>query len=181
MATHSSVLVWRIPGTGEPGGLPSLGLHRVGHDWSDLAAVAAATFIQRYKVAEQKITIVLFEVYKIIVARPKLSAVRTKNSCSKQFVAISHTPSPFSTNTSLNSNPVKIVLWDSSPPFFLSAGFLNKVAIPWPNNLSLNLLSCLGSSTSLDSVTQVPNSIHPGVNSNGFVWSQDSFAVVERE
>ena len=32
MATHSSVLVWRIPGTGEPGGLPSLGSHRVGHD-----------------------------------------------------------------------------------------------------------------------------------------------------
>ena len=32
MATHSSVLVWRIPGTGEPGGLPSMGLHRVGHD-----------------------------------------------------------------------------------------------------------------------------------------------------
>ena len=42
MATHSSVLVWRIPGTGEPGGLPSMGLHRVGHDWSDLAAAAAA-------------------------------------------------------------------------------------------------------------------------------------------
>ena len=32
MTTHSSVLAWRIPGTGEPGGLPSLGLHRVGHD-----------------------------------------------------------------------------------------------------------------------------------------------------
>ena len=32
MATHSSVLAWRIPGTGEPGGLPSVGLHRVGHD-----------------------------------------------------------------------------------------------------------------------------------------------------
>ena len=42
MATHSSVLAWRIPGTGEPGGLPSMGSHRVGHDWSDLAAVAAA-------------------------------------------------------------------------------------------------------------------------------------------
>ena len=40
MATHSSVLAWRIPGTGEPGGLPSMGSHRVGHDWSDLAAVA---------------------------------------------------------------------------------------------------------------------------------------------
>ena len=41
MATHSSVLAWRIPGTGEPGGLPSPGSHRVGHDWSDLAAAAA--------------------------------------------------------------------------------------------------------------------------------------------
>ena len=38
MATHSSVLAWRIPGTEEPGGLPSMGSHRVGHDWSDLAA-----------------------------------------------------------------------------------------------------------------------------------------------
>ena len=38
MATHSSVLAWRIPGTGEPGGLPSMGSHRVRHDWSDLAA-----------------------------------------------------------------------------------------------------------------------------------------------
>ena len=42
MATHSSVLAWRIPGTEEPGGLPSMGLHRVGHDWSDSAAAAAA-------------------------------------------------------------------------------------------------------------------------------------------
>ena len=38
MATHSSVLAWRIPGTGEPGGLPSMGSRRVRHDWSDLAA-----------------------------------------------------------------------------------------------------------------------------------------------
>ena len=42
VATHSSVLAWRIPGTGEPGGLRSMGSHRVGHDWSDLAAAAAA-------------------------------------------------------------------------------------------------------------------------------------------
>ena len=41
MATHSSVLAWRIPGIGEPGGLPSMGSHRVRHDWSDLAAAAA--------------------------------------------------------------------------------------------------------------------------------------------
>ena len=40
MATRSSVLAWRIPGTREPGGVMSLGLHRVGHDRSDLAAAA---------------------------------------------------------------------------------------------------------------------------------------------
>ena len=39
MATHPSVLAWRIPGTGEPGGLPSMGSHRVGHDWNDLATI----------------------------------------------------------------------------------------------------------------------------------------------
>ena len=41
IATHTSILAWRIPGTGEPGGLPSMGPHRVGHDWSDLTAAAA--------------------------------------------------------------------------------------------------------------------------------------------
>ena len=40
MATHSSVLAWRILGTGEPGGLSSMGSHRVRHDWNDLAAAA---------------------------------------------------------------------------------------------------------------------------------------------
>ena len=42
MATHSSVLAWRIPGMAEPGGLSSMGLHRVGHDRSDAAEAAAA-------------------------------------------------------------------------------------------------------------------------------------------
>ena len=45
MATHSSVLAWRIPGMGEPGGLPSMGSHRVGHDRSDLAAAIFACYI----------------------------------------------------------------------------------------------------------------------------------------
>ena len=49
MATHSSVLAWRIPGTGEPGGLPSMGLHRVGYDWSDLAAAAAEDWKSKIK------------------------------------------------------------------------------------------------------------------------------------
>ena len=45
MAAHSSTLDWRIPGTEEPGGLPSMGSHRFGHDWSDLATTAAAMII----------------------------------------------------------------------------------------------------------------------------------------
>ena len=49
MATHSSVLAWRIPGTGEPGGLPSMGSHRVGHNWSDLAAAGECAWLQRGK------------------------------------------------------------------------------------------------------------------------------------
>ena len=49
MATHSSVPAWRIPGTGEPGGLPSMESHRVGHDFSDLAAAAAAAADILYK------------------------------------------------------------------------------------------------------------------------------------
>ena len=47
MATHSSVLAWRIPGTGEPGGLLSMGSHRVGHDGSDLAAAAEQLSLSR--------------------------------------------------------------------------------------------------------------------------------------
>ena len=47
MATHSSTLAWRIPGTEEPSGLLSMGSHRVGQDWSDLAAAAAAV-IEKY-------------------------------------------------------------------------------------------------------------------------------------
>ena len=47
MATHSSILAWRIPGTGEPGGMPSLRSYRVGHDWSDLAA-AVSLFVHTW-------------------------------------------------------------------------------------------------------------------------------------
>ena len=56
MATHSSVLAWRIPGMGEPGGLPSMGSHRVGHEQSDLAATAAAWLECEVKWALESIT-----------------------------------------------------------------------------------------------------------------------------
>ena len=52
MATHSSVLAWRIPGMAEPGGLPSMGSHRIGHDRSNLAA-AAAEGKQNQEIVEQ--------------------------------------------------------------------------------------------------------------------------------
>ena len=62
MATHSSVLAWRISGTGEPGGLPSMGLHRVGHDWSNLAAAAdwGSCIFSKYAFLQIYCTIVLF-------------------------------------------------------------------------------------------------------------------------
>ena len=53
MATHSCVLAWRIPGTEEPGGLLSMGSHWVGHNWSDLAAAAAAVSL-RWELHEGK-------------------------------------------------------------------------------------------------------------------------------
>ena len=55
MATHSSVLAWRIPGTEEPGGLPSMGSHRVRHDWSDLAQHSTAILRNEGKLDEWKL------------------------------------------------------------------------------------------------------------------------------
>ena len=57
MATHSSALAWRILGTEEPGGLPSMGLHRVGHDQSDLAAAAANLLKVKSEVAQSCLTL----------------------------------------------------------------------------------------------------------------------------
>ena len=57
MATHSSVLAWRIPGMGEPGGLLSMGSQRVGQDWSDLAAAATCTRPRPLCVSSHWITI----------------------------------------------------------------------------------------------------------------------------
>ena len=61
MATHSSVLAWRIPGMAEPSGLPSMRSHGVGHDWSDLAAAAAASTIILTEVKTVRFHQCLFE------------------------------------------------------------------------------------------------------------------------
>ena len=71
MATHSSVLAWRIPGTGEPDGLPSMGLHRVGHDRRYLAAAAAATDTLQQSLEGAYRERLLAEEIKCYVLKPK--------------------------------------------------------------------------------------------------------------
>ena len=106
MATHSSVPAWRIPGTGEPGGLLSMGSHRVGHDWSDLAAADLAIFtspVQRITsgaiLLKKKSHILplkkkkLICVYKLkgrkkLISYKSLSINCTAGNCAKQFTWI---------------------------------------------------------------------------------------------
>ena len=67
MATHSSVLAWSIPGTGEPGGLPSLGSHRVRHDWSNLAAAADSILKNRDITLSTKVRLVKALVFPVVI------------------------------------------------------------------------------------------------------------------
>ena len=60
MATHSSALAWRIPGMAEPGVLPSMGSHRVGHDWSDSVAAAAAAMAHSFIELDKAVVHVMF-------------------------------------------------------------------------------------------------------------------------
>ena len=72
MATHSSILAWRIPGMGETGGLPSMESHRVGHDWSDLAAAAVdLVFRQNLPLGYSPLEALLNESFKDISVNPQ--------------------------------------------------------------------------------------------------------------
>ena len=66
METHSSVFAWRIPGTGQPGGLPSMGSHRVGHDCSDLAAVQ---ILWKYPSSSFFLLILTLDKYRVITLK----------------------------------------------------------------------------------------------------------------
>ena len=72
MATHSSVLAWRIPGTGEPGGLPSMESHRVGHDWSDLASSPLQESLQKYLIKYHNVLYSRLMEYKNVILSPCL-------------------------------------------------------------------------------------------------------------
>ena len=90
MATHSSVLAWRIPGTGEPVGLPSMGSQRIGHDWRDLAAAAAASQMPRGSLVKTVLTVQEYRFRpwsgKILhTARPKANKQTLKNVFQKNL------------------------------------------------------------------------------------------------
>ena len=86
----------------------------------------------------------------------------TEDSDSKKFVTINHNPSPFNIKEASIFNSSAMVLWDTSPPSFQYASSLNKVGLPCPNNLSLDLLACcVVSSMSLDSVTSPQPTTQP--------------------
>ena len=87
MATHSSVLAWRIPGTEEPGGLPSMGSHRVGHDWSDLAAAAVSKGEKRQRTKNKAMTLTLHGQVEIPLSVSVHTKIITKKSEGRLTVA----------------------------------------------------------------------------------------------
>ena len=100
MATYSSVLAWRIPQMVEPGGLPSMGLHRVGHDWSDLAAAAATLepisfprILESFSwklVYEINIWVLsLLKCYKVVIAPSLPQQTEVGNICTHKYIYIS--------------------------------------------------------------------------------------------
>ena len=110
MATHSSVLAWRIPGTGSLMGLPSMGLHRVGHDWSDLAAAAAAPKTKQRICKAFKIHTKLF-----MCALPTLCQT-TETSIPPTHQSCFHIIVGFCTNSSIFSK--RLLPLAKSWPFF---------------------------------------------------------------
>ena len=77
MATHSSVLAWRVPGMEEPGGLPSMRSHRVGPDWSDLAAAAAWLIMNIFSV----VFFLISERWESVMCRWENSLVVRAHTC----------------------------------------------------------------------------------------------------
>ena len=108
MATHSSVLAWRIARMGEPGGLPSMGSHRVGHDWSDLAAAAAACEKRmerrRYAKAKNYVNMVELQVIffslkiSFIITHFKLEVVCLRSQLLTTIASIWETLPPYETD-----------------------------------------------------------------------------------
>ena len=76
MATHSSVLAWRIPGMGEPGGLLSMGSHKFGHDWNDLAAASSTGLCQRYSKTDTNSSMLSLMENFLVLAEPSKKCLK---------------------------------------------------------------------------------------------------------
>ena len=110
MATHSSVLAWRIPGKVEPDGLSSLGSHRVGHDWSDLAA-AADNWNYRVSLSKTHIAYTTVNFMRLLLT-PTSKIIPTQ-----RFWALTQTPRPQTKKqTSFSIRSVKL-LPNTGPKF----------------------------------------------------------------
>ena len=112
MATHSSTPAWRIPGTGKPGKLPSMGSHRVGQDWSDLAAVAAARLVMIFLPRSKCLLISWLQSPSVVILEPPKI----------KFVTVC-TVSPSICHEVTGPNAIIIVFWMLSfkPTFSLSS------------------------------------------------------------
>ena len=117
MATHSSVLAWRIPGTAEPGGLPSMGSHRIGHDWSDLAAAAG-----RWQIIQNTDPLINF-----LVSSPIADSVGMKFDLSESKTSYSWFP----THSFRPPTYVQIATFSALPPQ------LTHIVHPFQPNLCL--------------------------------------------
>ena len=109
MATHSSVLAWRFPGMGEPGGGLSMGSHRVGHDWSDLAAAASVSSVVQSGPAQSCLTL---KPHGLQHARPPCLSP-TPRACSNSC------PSSWWCYPTISSS---VVPWSSCPQSFPASG-----------------------------------------------------------
>ena len=146
MATHSSVLAWRIPGTGKPGGLPSMGLHRVRHNWSDLAAAAAAKritiqnlhFLNYLKSKAQSQFGFFSRRYLNLNFFPLNYFSNSSNVPNSTYIQLTYNDYPFSmclmwsaAAKSLQSCPTLCDPIDGSPPGFPVPGILQARTLEW--------------------------------------------------
>ena len=132
MATNSSILAWRIPGMEEPGGLPSMGSHRVGHDWSDLATAAAAAAAA----AKIKKYLKIFHVSVIIsVILNDTHHILGKLNSSLFHLFVSFSVAPHS------STLARKIPWTEEPGRLQSMALL-RVRHDWVTSLSLSTFMC---------------------------------------
>ena len=111
MATHSSVLAWRIPGKGEPGLLPSMGWHRIGHDWSNLAAAATRMFWSILRASGTCFLAAVLKPFKCTLTVPTKGCYLISRTCPRLL----QSPGLFSLQAPLSMGFTRQEYWSKSP------------------------------------------------------------------